>query len=205
MNDAASTVTSLNPEPVKVGDTVGLWAEGRGLLEGAVRPLQGEAEVIVAGEPAQPLPQMLPGRPGPPGPPSAPRSPCPGTRSAHPDRPGLSNTEIADRLVVSETTVKATSTTCSLRQASAAAPKPSPAPTTTDSSEPALHKNRPNPAAKPPPFCPDGRNSAVNLTAPSILNRPGPRAAIAAGLTSVTGTGLHRPPSGKACAIRLSS
>jgi hypothetical protein len=39
MNHAASTVTSLNPELVKVADAVGQWAQRRGLPQGAVRPV----------------------------------------------------------------------------------------------------------------------------------------------------------------------
>src|SRR6266566_142202 len=46
---------------------------------------------------------------------------------------GLSNAEIAERLVVSEATSKATSTTCSPRPACATAPRPSPTPTATGS------------------------------------------------------------------------
>ena len=46
MNHAASAVTSLNPEPVKVGDVAGQRAQRRGLLQGAVRPVVVE-EVLV--------------------------------------------------------------------------------------------------------------------------------------------------------------
>ena len=46
MNHAASAVTSLNPEPVEVGDVAGQRAQRRGLLQGAVRPVVVE-EVLV--------------------------------------------------------------------------------------------------------------------------------------------------------------
>ena len=46
MNHAADAVTSLHPEPVKVGDVAGEPAQWRGLLQGAVRPV-GVAEVFV--------------------------------------------------------------------------------------------------------------------------------------------------------------
>ena len=39
MNHAADAVTSLNPDPVKVGDVVGESAQRRGLLQGSVRPV----------------------------------------------------------------------------------------------------------------------------------------------------------------------
>ena len=50
MNHAAGAVTSLNPEPVKVGDIVGEPAQRRGLLQGAVRPV-GIVEVFVFPQP----------------------------------------------------------------------------------------------------------------------------------------------------------
>ena len=46
MNHAADAVTSLNPEPVKVGDVAGQPAQRRGLLQGSVRPV-GVVEVFV--------------------------------------------------------------------------------------------------------------------------------------------------------------
>jgi hypothetical protein len=46
MNHAAGAVTSLNPDPVKVGDVAGQRAQRRGLLQGSVRPV-GVAEVFV--------------------------------------------------------------------------------------------------------------------------------------------------------------
>jgi hypothetical protein len=46
MNHAADAVTSLNPDPVKVGDVAGQPAQQRGLLQGSVRPV-GVAEVFV--------------------------------------------------------------------------------------------------------------------------------------------------------------
>jgi hypothetical protein len=39
MNHAADAVTSLNPDPIKVGDAVGESAQRRGLLQGSVRPV----------------------------------------------------------------------------------------------------------------------------------------------------------------------
>jgi hypothetical protein len=46
MNHAAGAVTSLNPDPVKVGDVAGESAQRRGLLQGSVRPA-GVVEVFV--------------------------------------------------------------------------------------------------------------------------------------------------------------
>jgi hypothetical protein len=39
MNHAADAVTSLNPDPIKVGDVAGQPAQRRGLLQGSVRPV----------------------------------------------------------------------------------------------------------------------------------------------------------------------
>jgi hypothetical protein len=46
MNHAAGAVTSLNPDPVKVGDVAGQPAQRRGLLQGSGRPV-GVVEVFV--------------------------------------------------------------------------------------------------------------------------------------------------------------
>jgi|ERR1022692_1001007 hypothetical protein len=46
MNHAADAVTSLNPDPIKVGDVAGQPAQRRGLLQGSVRPV-GVVEVFV--------------------------------------------------------------------------------------------------------------------------------------------------------------
>jgi len=46
MNHAVGAVTSLNPEPVKVGEVVGKPAQRRGLVQGSVRPM-GVVEVFV--------------------------------------------------------------------------------------------------------------------------------------------------------------
>src|ERR1022692_2042866 len=46
MNHAADAVTSLNPDPIKVGEVAGQPAQRRGLLQGSVRPV-GVVEVFV--------------------------------------------------------------------------------------------------------------------------------------------------------------
>jgi hypothetical protein len=46
MNHAADAVTSLNPDPIKVGDVAGQPAQRCGLLQGSVRPV-GVVEVFV--------------------------------------------------------------------------------------------------------------------------------------------------------------
>ena len=46
MNHAADAATSLNPDPIKVGDVAGQPAQRRGLLQGSVRPV-GVVEVFV--------------------------------------------------------------------------------------------------------------------------------------------------------------
>jgi hypothetical protein len=46
VNQAAGAVTSLNPDPVKVGDVVGQPAQRRGLLQGSGGPV-GVVEVFV--------------------------------------------------------------------------------------------------------------------------------------------------------------
>jgi hypothetical protein len=46
MNHAADAVTSLNPDPVKVGDVAGQATQRHGLLQGSVRPV-GVVKVFV--------------------------------------------------------------------------------------------------------------------------------------------------------------